>query len=71
MQDYVITEDLDGMYTDLIVPENTVYVLGDNRGESIDSRRFGCIPIEKIESKAVCRIWPINKKLVAFIKNVR
>lgn len=36
-------------YIDLIIPEGTVFVMGDNRYDSIDSRNFGCIPIEKIK----------------------
>jgi len=50
-----------GMFTDIVVPDGYVYVLGDNRGNSGDSRRFGCIPIDKIEGKAVWRFWPLNK----------
>jgi len=52
---------LGGLFTDIVVPDNCVYVLGDNRPESKDSRSFGCIPVEKIESKAVFRFWPLNK----------
>lgn len=56
-----ITEDADGCFLDVVVPDGYVYVLGDNREVSGDSRRFGCIPIDKIEGKAVFRFWPLNK----------
>ena len=50
-----------GDFYDLTVPEGCVFVMGDNREESADSRAFGCIPVDKIEGNVVCRIWPLNK----------
>ena len=49
-----------GNCIDLVVPENAVFAMGDNRTESADSRYFGCVPLEKIESKVWIRIWPLN-----------
>lgn len=60
LKDDVITEST-GVLNDFIVPENTVFAMGDNREGSKDCRAFGCIPLEKIESKVVIRFWPLNK----------
>ena len=60
LTDDVITEPT-GALNDFIVPENTVFAMGDNREGSKDCRAFGCIPLEKIESKVVIRFWPLNK----------
>ena len=56
----VITESEGGQFIDLIVPEGTVFAMGDNRSHSADSRRFGCVPYEKIEGKVVFRFWPLD-----------
>ena len=62
LQPGVVTDDYGGRgyCTDLTVPENAVFAMGDNRTQSTDSRCFGCIPLEKIESKVWIRIWPLN-----------
>ena len=60
LTDDVITEPT-GVLNDFIVPENTVFAMGDNREGSKDCRAFGCIPFERIESKVVIRFWPLNK----------
>lgn len=50
-----------GRYYDVQIPEGYVFVMGDNRTGSKDSREFGIIPISKIEGKVITRIWPLNK----------
>lgn len=50
-----------GEFYDLVVPENHIFVMGDNRNGSSDSREFGCIPLSKVEGRVTYRIWPLNK----------
>ena len=45
----------------IIVEEDCIFVLGDNRNLSNDSRNFGCVPIENIDGQIALRIWPLNK----------
>lgn len=43
------------------VPAGSVYVLGDNRTDSEDSRTFGPIPTEDIVGKAYFSNWPYEE----------
>lgn len=40
------------------VPAGSLYVLGDNRVDSEDSRLFGCIPESSVIGRAIAGIWP-------------
>lgn len=60
IQSSVITEPASVYLTDFIVPEGYLFAVGDNRAGSSDCRFFGCIPIEKVESKVWIRFWPLN-----------
>lgn len=60
LQEGVLTTSKENEFSDFIVPENCVFAMGDNRNHSTDCRAFGCVPLEKIESKVAIRIWPLN-----------
>lgn len=44
-----------------VVPEGCVYLLGDNRSLSEDSRDFGPVPIKQLLGKLLIRISPLSK----------
>ncbi len=42
------------------VPAGEVWVMGDNRTNSQDSRYFGSIPVDSVTGRAVLKYWPLS-----------
>lgn len=46
---------------EVTVPNNEIFVMGDNRAHSTDSRYIGTIPMDDVIGKAVYRLFPFSE----------
>lgn len=65
---YVYTDDYDGFYTNdpsfcrkLTVGEGEIFVAGDHRSNSDDSRKFGPVKSDSVLGKVVLRFFPFDR----------
>ena len=56
-----VVADINAPYGPKEVPEGTFFALGDNRGNSLDSRFYGPVPMENLKGEAFVRFWPISR----------
>lgn len=59
---YVPSEyQVDSSHPAIKVPDDHLYVLGDHRNTSNDSRMWGTVPLPSVTGKAVFAYWPLDR----------
>jgi signal peptidase I len=58
VESYIDNDAMGGFYFGPdIVPAGRVFVLGDNRSDSIDSRTFGAVRVDDVIGRVAARLW--------------
>jgi signal peptidase I len=61
IEDYIDNTNMDGFYFGPdVVPAGHVFLLGDNRDTSEDSRTFGPVAVDDLEGRVLATIWPLG-----------
>src|SRR5579862_8998539 len=69
---YINKADMQNPYPPFVkrlVGPDEYFVLGDNRGNSSDSREWGFVPRNNIIGKAFCVYWPMTENNIGFLPN--
>ena len=60
-ESYVDQATIDGYYSRTwTVPSGSVFLLGDNRANSIDSRDYGPVAVDDLLGRVIVTLWPLG-----------
>ncbi len=61
IEPYLAADETIGDFSPVVVPPGEVFVMGDNRDESYDSRFFGTVDVDRIIGRAFVLFWPFDR----------
>lgn len=56
-----LPEDMSSGFEPVVIPEGYIFVMGDNRNRSSDSRQIGPVPINNIQGRVILRFFPLDQ----------
>ncbi len=57
-EEYILPAEPTRDFGRTFVPEDHIFVMGDNRSNSRDSRQFGSVPVDNVVGRALVTYWP-------------